>query len=639
MKATQYDRIIITSLTPSIDGGRWPVRRIAGDTVDLMAGVIADGHDKLAVELTVRHPSGTKKRSHLKLRWNDEYVGAFDCRMPGRYAFRICAWVDRFATWQDEFRRRVEHGAPEQEIQVELLAGATLIDETIAGARWTKRLTRYAKAMRSGAVRPALDAKLSELMRNNDVRLGATESAWHYVDVDSPLAGFAAWYEFFPRSTASEPGRHGTLDDAAERLERIRDLGFDIVYLPPVHPIGTTFRKGKDNSPSAAPDEPGSPWAIGSPEGGHMSVHPALGGLPAFDRFVARATELELHVALDIAFQCSPDHPYVKKHPSWFKQRADGTIRYAENPPKKYQDVYPLDFCSKDYKALWHELRHIFEFWIDRGVKVFRVDNPHTKSFTFWEWCLGSLRKQDPGLIFLAEAFTRPKTMYTLAKLGFNNSYTYFTWRNTKQELRAYMQELAHTEVAQFFRPNLWPNTPDILHEYLVTGGRPAHMIRFILAATLSPTYGVYGPPFEHIFNRKHPDREEYANNEKYEIRTWRWNDDTSLQPLFRKINALRRAHPALQQLRSLRFFDVHNEYILGYCKTHQGSRILCFVTLDPYREQAGDVELPLDFLGLSADTPFEVQDLLGKGSFTWQGTHQHIRLNPHIMPAAIYCV
>ena len=639
MKSARYKRIIVTEIVPTVSGGRWPVRRIVGEVVDIMAGVIADSHDKLAVVIQVKQPSGKKHESRLKLRWNDEYLGSILCTMPGRYAFKVRAWVDRFATWQDEFGRRVEHGADQQEIQNELLSGATLVREAAARARSAEQLNGYAEAMESGAVAPALDEALSILMRRHDVQQGAIDSAWQFIEVDPPLAGFAAWYELFPRSTASEPGRHGTLDDAAMRLRRIRDLGFDVVYLPPVHPIGTTFRKGKDNSPVAAPDEPGSPWAIGSPDGGHTSVHPALGGLAAFDRFVARARELGLHVALDIAFQCSPDHPYVTQHPVWFRHRADGTIRYAENPPKKYQDVYPLDFTSEDYQALWHELKRIFEFWINRGVKVFRVDNPHTKSFAFWEWCLGALRKKDPTLIFLAEAFTRPRTMYALAKLGFNNSYTYFTWRNTKEELRSYMEELAHTELAEFFRPNFWPNTPDILHEYLVTGGRPAHVTRFILAATLSPTYGVYGPPFEHVRNKRHPDREEYADNEKYEIRTWNWQDDTSLQPLFQKVNRLRRAHPALQQLRSIRFFDVHNKHILGYCKTHGDSRILCFVTLDPFHEQEGDVVLPLDFLGLPQGVPFEVQDLLGDQTFTWQGANQHIRLNPHVMPAAMYRV
>ena len=639
MSSLRYRRAIITSLKPSIDGGRHPVRRIVGDTVSITAAVIADGHDKLAVDLRVKAPGKKWESLPLKLKWNDEYQGKLVCSQPGRYSFKARAWVDRFATWQDEFKRRVEHNAPEDEIKVELLEGAALVREAV-GKRKVKRLISYAEAMEAGLSKTALEEELTTLMKRYDVRQGMVESAMHYIEADPPLAGFAAWYELFPRSTSTVPGHHGTLDDAADRLERIRALGFDIVYLPPVHPIGSTARKGKDNSPVALPGEPGSPWAIGSPAGGHTSVHHALGGMAAFDRFMAKANETGIEVALDIAFQCSPDHPYVTDHPSWFKHRPDGTIRYAENPPKKYQDVYPLDFTSADYEALWEELKRVFEFWIERGVKIFRVDNPHTKSFAFWEWCIRELRANDPSLIFLAEAFTRPKTMYTLAKLGFNNSYTYFTWRNTKVELQSYLEELTHTELSEFFRPNFWPNTPDILHEYLVTGGRAAHLTRFILAATLSPTYGVYGPPFEHVVNAQHPDREEYSDNEKYEIRVWNWNDETSLQPLFQKINLIRNHHPALQQLTSIHFFEVQNEHIIGYCKTQEESRILCFVNLDPHQQQEGNVILPLDLLGVPSEKPFKVRDLLGSdGEFSWQGAHQYIRLNPHYMPAAIYQV
>ena len=635
----RFRRVIITTVEPSVDGGRWPVRRSAGQSVEFLAGVIADGHDKLRVVLHIEDPDGKMNTLPLQLRWNDEYVGVFTCEKPGRYRYQVHAWVDRFATWQDEFRRRVEHGASRQERQVELQSGTALVHEAAEAAPRVKRLKTYARAMEKGNETTALKSALLGLMQKHDVRQGAVQSDWFTIEVDPPLATCAAWYEFFPRSASSEPGKHGTLDDAASRLDRIKAMGFDVVYLPPVHPIGDTFRKGKDNAPEAAPDEPGSPWAIGNVDGGHCSVHAELGGLEAFDRFVARAKELELHVALDIAFQCSPDHPYVKEHPEWFKHRSDGSIRYAENPPKKYQDVYPLDFTCTDYLALWEELKRVFEFWIDRGVKVFRVDNPHTKTFPFWEWCLASLRDQDPSLIFLAEAFTAPKTMYTLAKLGFNNSYTYFTWRNTKDELRSYVEELAHTEVAEYFRPNFWPNTPDILHDYLVTGGRAAHITRFVLAATLSPTYGVYGPPYEHVRNRQHPEREEYADNEKYEIRTWDWEDEDSLQPLFAKVNLARKAHAALRQLRGVKFFDVHNDQILGYCKRDGDSKVICFVSLDPFHEQHGDVELPLECLGLESDQPFALESLLGSDRFTWQGSWQRIGLNPDIMPAALYSV
>src|SRR5690606_3744507 len=385
-----------------------------------------------------------------------------------------------------------------------------------------------------------------------------------------------------------------------------------IVYLPPIHPIGRTHRKGKDNATMAEPDDPGSPWAIGAKEGGHKSVHPDLGGIKAFDRVVARVDKLGLKVALDIAFQTSPDHPYVKQHPEWFKQRPDGSIRYAENPPKKYQDVYPFNFESPDWKNLWRELKSIFEFWIDHGVRIFRVDNPHTKPFAFWEWCLGELRREYPDTIFLAEAFSRPKIMYHLAKLGFNNSYTYFTWRNTKDELIEYCRELYETDVADFFRPNFWPNTPDILHDYLVHGGRPAHVIRLVLAATLSSAYGIYGPPYEHVDNRQHPEREEYASNEKYEVRAWRWNDPNSLQPLIKRVNRIRRENPALQYMRNIRFHQTDSPHLLAYSKQKDDNLILVVANLDPYHEQQGWVHLELDELGIPADRPFEVHDLLG---------------------------
>src|SRR5690606_16756547 len=387
-----------------------------------------------------------------------------------------------------------------------------------APAEARARLDRAAARFEKGEVEAALEDGLLDLVRAHAPRDGAVTSDWLGVRVDPELARFAAWYGFFPRSASTEEGRPGTLDDAAERLPRIKELGFDVVYLPPIHPIGTTFRKGKDNAPEAQPGEPGSPWAIGSADGGHKSVAPELGGMEAFERFVARADALGLKVALDVAFQTSPDHPYVREHPAWFQHRPDGTIRYAENPPKKYQDVYPFDFESEDWAGLWEELRSVFTFWIGKGVRVFRVDNPHTKPFAFWEWCIGSLRAEHPDLLFLAEAFSRPKIMYHLAKLGFNNSYTYFTWRNTREELEQYGRELFQTEVAEFFRPNFWPNTPDILHDYLVHGGRPAHVVRLVLAATMSSAYGVYGPPYEHVYNRQHPAREEYADNEKYEV-------------------------------------------------------------------------------------------------------------------------
>ena len=610
----------------------------------VQADLITEGHECIAAELLVRHEQDEKETVHrMALRHNDEHLASWTLDRLGTWFFRVRAWADPFTTWRDRFARRVESDDPE--IESELLVGAGLLKRSaqVARGKDRKALLRYAEAMEAGDAEAALEDKVIVLVQDNDPRLSMIESDTYAVLVDPVLARFAAWYEFFPRSAPQgKDGRknnapHATLDDAAELLPRIKELGFDIVYLPPVHPIGHTHRKGKDNTPEAGPGEPGSPWAIGSEAGGHKAVHPDLGGLDAFERFVARARKLDLHVAIDIAFQTSPDHPWVREHPDWFQQRPDGSIRYAENPPKKYQDVYPLDFLSEDREALWRELKSVFEFWIDRGVLVFRVDNPHTKPFAFWTWCLRELRKKHPELIFLSEAFTRPKIMYELAKLGFNNSYTYFTWRNTKDELESYCRELYDSEVGEFFRPNFWPNTPDILHEYLVKGGRPAHIVRLALAATLSSAYGVYGPPFEHMDNVQHPDREEYANNEKYEVRSWNWNDPDSLQPFMRRLNRIRRENPALQHMRNLRFHDTDNPQLLAYSKTFGDNRIVVVVNLDPHHEHRGWLSLDPGDLGLPEDQRWDMHDLLGSQHASWKGSTHYMRLNPQKTPVRIF--
>ena len=634
-----WTRVKLVSVSPRIDDGRWPIQRSAGEDVEVEAGVIVDGHEKLAVELLYALEDAEPRRKMMPLRWNDEYIASFTVDTLGMYRYKVRAWMDRFGTWQDQFKRRVDGGADETELRTELLDGASLIRRAADAAPSDvgTRLARTAKRMEEGQIAAGLEFELAGTVRKHAPRDGLVESEWLWVRVDPPLARFGAWYEFFPRSAAAEPGRHATLDEAAERLPRVRELGFDIVYLPPIHPIGTTFRKGKDNAPAAEPDEPGSPWAIGSEDGGHKSVHRDLGGIEAFDRFVARARELDLEVALDIAFQTSPDHPYVREHPEWFQHRPDGTIRYAENPPKKYQDVYPMDFEGPEWQALWLELKSVFEHWINHGVKIFRVDNPHTKPFAFWEWCIANLRRDFPDSIFLAEAFARPKTMYTLAKLGYNNSYTYFTWRNTKKELTEYCTELFHTEIGEYYRPNFWPNTPDILSSYLATGGRAAHEIRLVLAATLSSAYGLYGPPYEHVDNNQHPDREEYANNEKYEVRTWNWNDPDSLQPLIRRINRIRHENPALQYMRNIQFHDIDNDHLIAYTKEKDDNLILCIVNVDPHNAHSGWISLPLEDLQLPADEPYEVHDLLGGDRYHWVGATNFVRLDPGALPAHVF--
>lgn len=642
-----WSRAQLVWVKPCVDDGRWPIQRVVGETVEVVAGVIVDGHDKLAVELVyAREGDGDEHVLPMPLRWNDEHVASFVVEELGVYTYRVRAWLDQFGTWQDLFRRRVEGKVGADELRGELLEGAALLRRAArkagdADAR--KLLEDYAALFEHGNVEAALQDDVVRLARAWEPRDGLVESQVLGVRVDPVLARCSAWYEFFPRSASDEPGRHATLDEAAERLPRIKDMGFDIVYLPPIHPIGETFRKGKDNAPAAQAGEPGSPWAIGGDEdgrkGGHKSVHPALGGMAAFERFVARADALGLRVALDIAFQTSPDHPYVEDHPEWFRHRPDGTIRYAENPPKKYQDVYPLDFESEHWRALWQELESVFEFWIERGVRIFRVDNPHTKPFAFWEWCIGALRAAHPDVIFLAEAFSRPKIMYALAKLGYNQSYTYFTWRNTKQELIEYCTELFAGDVAEFYRPNFWPNTPDILHEYLVHGGRPAHVIRYVLAATLSSAYGVYGPPYEHVANQQHPLREEYADNEKYEIRAWSWHDPGSLQPLMKRVNRIRRENPALQHMRNIRFHDIDNPELIAYSKTQGDNIVLVIVNIDPYQTQGGWLHLLPEDLGLPADRPYHVHDLLGGERYMWHGARNFVQLDPHVLPAHVFCV
>jgi starch synthase (maltosyl-transferring) len=640
-----WSRAVLNYVKPQIDGGRWPIKRSVGEDVAVEAAVIVDGHERLGVELLYKHEREPEEHSvPMRLRYNDEYHASFKVTELGRYTYRVRAWLDRFGTWQDQFRRRVEGGDTEYELNSELHDGATILRQALEQARGKERqrLKDYADALEQGEIEVALSDDLTRIAARFDPKAGAVESEPLPVCVDPVLARFGAWYEFFPRSAGSQPGHHATLDEAAERLPRIKELGFDIVYLPPVHPVGKTNRKGKDNAPTAQDGEPGSPWAIGGADasgkaGGHKAVHPELGGLPAFDRFVARASELGLKVALDIAFQTSPDHPYVEEHPEWFYQRPDGTIRYAENPPKKYQDVYPLNFEGENWQGLWEELKSVFAFWIDHGVTIFRVDNPHTKPFSFWEWCLGELRSEHPEVIFLAEAFSRPKIMYALAKLGYNQSYTYFTWRNTKEELESYCRELFQTEVAEFYRPNFWPNTPDILHEYLVHGGRPAHIIRFILAATLSSAYGLYGPPYEHVYNIQHPQREEYANNEKYEIRTWNWHDPDSLQPLIKRVNRIRRENEALHYMRNLQFHRIDNPHLIAYSKQTETNLVLVVVNLDPFHTHEGWLELPLEPLGLPADRPYEVHDQLGGERYYWHGAHNYIRLDPNILPAHIF--
>jgi starch synthase (maltosyl-transferring) len=488
----------------------------------------------------------------------------------------------------------------------------------------------------------ALGSELTELMN----KYSGSSSATIYdkkliVSVNRKKAVFSAWYEMFPRSCSPEPGRHGTFRDCEAILPEISRMGFDVLYLPPIHPVGNTKRKGKNNSPLAKEGDVGSPWAIGSEEGGHKAVHPSLGTLNDFQRLIEKAKNHGMEIAMDIAFQCSPDHPYVKEHPEWFKWRPDGTVQFAENPPKKYEDIIPINFETEQWPELWDELKSIFLFWIEKGVRIFRVDNPHTKPFPFWEWVIGEIQKDYPDVIFLSEAFTRPKVMYRLAKLGFTQSYTYFTWRNTKWEFTEYMKELVRTDVREYMRPNFWTNTPDILPEHLQYGGRPAYLMRLVLASTLTSNYGIYGPAFELYVQDAIEGEEEYLNSEKYEVKSWDRDREGNLKDFIARINNIRKGNPALQDTWNVIFFDTENDYLMCYGKITEdlSNIIIVVVNLDPYHTQSGWVHIPVGELGVSSNQPYLVHDLLSDSKYIWHGEKNFIELNPHVSPAHIFRV
>jgi len=641
-------RVVIENVRPEIDAGAFPIKRTVGERVVVEADVFTDGHDSLAALLLYRREEEDAWREvPLQPLVNDRWQGEFPVDSPGRYLYCVQGWVDRFLTWRKDLKKRVAAG---QNVSVELLIGAELVEETArqAEGKAKETLNHWARRLRSKEATAHLkqvceDVELGKLMRRFSPRRYATTYPRELpVWVDRERAGCSAWYELFPRSAAAEPGRHGTLKDVEARLQYVASMGFDVLYLPPIHPIGRTFRKGANNEPTAGPEDVGSPWGIGAQEGGHKAVHPELGTLEDFRQLVQAAEEFGIEIALDIAFQCAPDHPYVKEHPEWFRKRPDGTIQYAENPPKKYQDIYPFDFETENWRALWDELKSVFEFWIEQGVRIFRVDNPHTKPFAFWQWLVAEIHKDRPDILFLSEAFTRPKIMYRLAKLGYTQSYTYFAWRNTKHELTEYLTELTTTAVREFFRPNFWPNTPDILTEYLQVGGRPAFMARLVLAATLSPNYGIYGPPFEHCWTApREPGSEEYLNSEKYEVHHHDITRQDSLRDFIARVNRIRRDHRILQTIDGLRFHEVDNDEIICYSKsTPDGSEILLMVVnLDPHHRQSGWVQLPLSPLGLDEDRPYQLHDVLSGSRFLWHGSHNYVELNPQICPAHIFRV
>ena len=638
-------RVVVERVRPEIDCGRFAVKRVIGDSLVVEADVFADGHDELSAHLLYRHQCESDwHESRMERVENDRWRGQFKLERLGRYQYTVEGWIDRFETWRRDLIRRIGAG---QDLELEFRIGAQLIDDAgeAADGEDAAILQAWARNLRQGTDREsretiALADEVAALVhRHAPRRFAARYDPELSVVVDREKARFSTWYEVFPRSCSPEPGRHGTLRDCEAWLPYVASMGFDVLYLPPIHPIGHTFRKGKNNSTEAGLDDVGSPWAIGSEEGGHTSIHPALGTLDDFDYLLARAKKHGLEIALDIAFQCTPDHPYAREHPEWFRKRPDGTIQYAENPPKKYQDIYPIDFETSDWRALWQELHRVLLFWIERGVRLFRVDNPHTKAFAFWEWVIGEIKQHYPDVLFLAEAFTRPRVMYRLAKLGFSQSYSYFTWRNTKEEIKQYFSELMQTDVREYFRPNLWPNTPDILPENLQMGGRPAFMIRLILAATLAGNYGIYGPAFELGENvPREPGSEEYLHSEKYELKHRDLQSPSSLREFITRINQIRRENPALQADRNLHFHDTDNPSVICYSKATDdlSNVVIVIANLDAFHAQTGWVNLDLSVLGIEQDRPVQAHDLLGAGRYLWHGTRVYFELAPESLPAHI---
>jgi starch synthase (maltosyl-transferring) len=640
-------RVCIENVEPEIDGGRFAVKRTVLDKFNVRADIHADGHDVIAAAVRYRKAGNSEwSEAPMTLLGNDRWQRSFTVPQVGRYEYTIEAWIDSFKSWRSSFIKKAEAG---QDVSPDLLIGADLVEAAAGRApephdhllRDSAARLRETNAPLEERIGVVMDREVDRVTRlYPDRSTSAKYEKVLAITVDRERARFGSWYEMFPRSCASEPGRHGTFKDCEQKLAYVAEMGFDVLYFPPIHPIGRTNRKGKNNSAVAEPGDVGSPWAIGSEEGGHKSIDPQLGTLEDFRSLISRARGHGIEIALDLAFQCSPDHPWLREHPDWFRRRPDGSIQYAENPPKKYEDIIPLDFETSDWRALYHELLSVVLFWIEQGIRIFRVDNPHTKPYGFWEWMISRVKSLHPETIFLSEAFTRPKVMYRLAKLGFSQSYTYFTWRQTAKELRDYVTELTRTTASEFFRPNLWPNTPDILPEHLQVGGRPAFLLRLVLAATLGSNYGIYGPAFELCENVPlGPGLEEYLNSEKFVIREWDREQAESLRPLIAKVNAIRKENKALQSNRNLQFHPVTNHQLLAYSK-HTDDRsnlILIVANLDVNHVQSGYVDLPLSELNIETMRPFQVHDLLSGQRYLWSGPRNYVELDPKSMPVHIF--
>lgn len=636
-------RVIITNISPLIEGGRFPVKAVQNEPINISADIFGDGHDLVAASAFIRT---IKNKDHVEFPLepidNDRWQTSILIKETGWYEVWIEGWEDHYSNWKKGLKKKFEAG---QDIDIEILIGVRLLEKASQILKEDQQqLLTWAEQLKNSekqeAVSLALGREIAAVMykyRPDDLITRAQHTI--KIEVERKKAAFSTWYELFPRSASKEPAKHGTFKDVEKLLPRIAKMGFDVLYFPPIHPIGEKNRKGKNNSLIAEHDDPGSPWAIGNRLGGHKSIHPELGSLDDFKQLIKEAKKLDIELAMDIAYQCAPDHPYVKSNPQWFIWRPDGTVQYAENPPKKYEDILPFNFETDDWKNLWMELKSVIDYWIDAGIRIFRIDNPHTKAFRFWEWMIGEVRTANPDIIFLAEAFTRPRIMEQLAKAGFNQSYTYFTWRNSKYELESYVKELAHSDMRHYFRPNFWPNTPDILPPALVHGGENAHIMRLILAATLSSNYGLYGPVYEFGVNTPHGIKEEYVDNEKYEIKHWDWDKYTRIREIITLLNTIRKENPAFHTTWNIEFLETSNDQIMAYLKVdaESNNKILTVVNLDVWQTQGAHIRIPLYNLEIQPENTFLVNDLLSGSKYRWQGEWQYVELNPYLMPAHVF--
>lgn len=639
-------RVIITNVSPQVEGGAYPAKGAIGEPIAITADIFSDGHDEIAASVFIRSgQSGPWDELPMKFVINDYWRAIFLPPQTGFYEYRVEAWVDHFTTWSKGLQKKAAAG---QDVAVELQIGAQLLTEAAAKAPGDrKKLKQWAGQFKDSSkiadsLQLAGSAELSAIMyQYRRPELVTVYPQTFRIEIERKKAVYSTWYELFPRSAAAAPDQHGTFKDVARLLPRVAKMGFDVLYFPPIHPIGEKNRKGKNNSLTPEPGDPGSPWAIGNRLGGHKAIHPELGTLDDFKMLVAKARDYNIEIAMDIAYQCAPDHPYVKEHPEWFIWRPDGTVQYAENPPKKYEDILPFNFESDDWQNLWQELKSVIEYWVAAGITVFRIDNPHTKAFRFWEWMIAEIRAVHPEVLFLAEAFTRPRVMERLAKAGFNQSYTYFTWRNSKKEIEEYMTQLTKTEMRYYFRPNFWPNTPDILPPALINGGENAHIMRLILAATLSSNYGLYGPVYEFGINQPHGTKEEYVDNEKYEIKFWDWDAYTRIGEIITRVNRIRKQNAALQSTWNIEFADTSNDQIICFAKydTVSGNLVIVAVNLDVYHTQGAHVRIPFEKLGIEAPDEYLVHDMLSGETYRWHNQWNYVQLNPYQMPAHIFRV